>query len=103
MVLNERECFCLLVIFCWNEFSHKKNQQYASCLLLKLPKPHPLQVQHDLNCSQNRIGDGDGYEESKQYKNQGGVCCKVQGWRVGEDNKEWKKPEDEDRGGGICP
>ena len=33
----------------------------------------------------------------------GGVCCKGQGWRVGEDHKGGKKQEDEERGDGVCP
>ena len=32
-----------------------------------------------------------------------GVCCKGQGWRVGEDYKEGKKQEDEERVGGMFP
>ena len=41
--------------------------------------------------------------EGVKTKNRGGVFCKDQGMRVGEDNKGGKKQEDEERGGGMCP
>ena len=31
-----------------------------------------------------------------------GVCCKGQGWIVGEDHKGGNKQEDEERGVGMC-
>ena len=45
----------------------------------------------------------DGDEEADQDENWGGVCCKCQGWRVGEDHRGGKKQDDEEIGGGMCP
>ena len=41
--------------------------------------------------------------KKQNKKKWGGVCCKVQGWRVGEDHKGGKKQEAEERGGEIFP
>ena len=45
---------------------------------------------------------GGGDEELDQDENWGGVYCKGQGWRVGEDHKGGKKQEDEKRVGDMC-
>ena len=42
-------------------------------------------------------------EEADQDENRGGVCCKGQGWRVGEYHRGGKKQDYEERGGGTCP
>ena len=82
-------------------FHTQKNQPYACCLLIKLLNPPPPQFHHDLTCSHNFRGGK--YEEAEQDKNRGGVCCKLQGWTVGENHKGVKEQEYEERGGGTCP
>ena len=41
MVINARAIFCLFVFFCWNDFSHTKNQPYARYSLLQSISPPP--------------------------------------------------------------
>ena len=101
MVLNAWAVFCMLLFFSWNDFSHTKNQPYARGSLLKLLKTTPLQVHHELTCSHYYIEDEG--EEADQDKNMGGVCCKGQGWRVGEYHKGGKNQEYEESGGGVFP
>ena len=91
--------FCLLVFFCWNEFSHK-NQPYACCLLLQSLNPPPHQVHQELIFYQNSRGDE--YEVSEQDKNRAGFYCKVQGWRVVYYHKGGKEQEDDKRGDMMC-
>ena len=42
-------------------------------------------------------------KDHNKTKNQGGVCCKVKGRKVGEYHKGGKKKDDEGRGGWMCP
>ena len=81
--------FCLLVFFVGMIFHTKKNQPYTRCSLLQSIKSPPPQVHHELTCSQNCRGGED--EEAEQDENWGGVYCKSQGWRLGEDHNGGKK------------
>ena len=61
-----------------------------------------IKYSHDhITFSHNGRSDED--EESDQAENQGGICCKVQGWIVVEDHKGGKNQEDEEIGSGMFP
>ena len=82
MILNTWAIF-LLLVFRWNDFSHKNNQPYAPYFLLKSLNINPTQFHHELTYYQNCRGEVG--KEADQEENRSGICYKVQYWRMGDD------------------
>ena len=95
--------FLLVCVFFWNDFSHNKIINHIRLLFSTAisicPPPHKSTMISPVV----RVKEGMEIKNQTKTKKPGGVCCKVQGWRVGEYHKGGKKQEDEERGSGMCP